>query len=193
MAPKSFLPIANIMALLVSMLFMFQSESLVNAQTFAPSPFPPQVRVWILSPNESAAESAVPLTINVNFYYGSAPVSSEISIQNVVCEYSLDSGKWENIPFIEVTANETWSHPLYQQMAHVVNCTYSTTLQGLSEGAHFMNVTVKSDVASDANASVYFTVVQQSEPFPTTLVVGTIIVAITVVALLVYFLSKRKH
>ncbi len=272
---KLFLPTAIIVALLASMLFGFQSESLVNAQILSPSPFPPQIRVWILSPNESSAESAIPLNITVRFYYGSAPVSSEISVQDVVCEYSIDDSEWENIPFIEVTANETWSHPFYQQMVHVVNCTYSTTLQGLSEGLHFIKVTVKSDVASDANASayftllgpdilisspqnktystrdipltfetnksitwtaysldnqenvvtggnttltglaagshslvvyaqdtdgqtrtsetIYFTVAQQSEPFPITLLLATIaIVAMGVVALLVYFVSKRK-
>lgn len=187
------LQLATIMVLLVSVLFGLQSESLASAQGRSPSSFPPQTRVWILSPNESYTESAIPLTINVRFYYGSAPASSEITVQNVVCKYSLDNSEWKNIPFIEVTANETWSHPLYQQMVHVVNCTYSTTLQDLSEGVHFIEVTVKSEVASDANASVYFTVAQQSEPFPTTLVVSTIaIVAIIVVALLVYFVSKRN-
>jgi hypothetical protein len=155
---KLFLPLAIVMALLAPMLFGFQLRNFVNAQILSSSPFPPQIRVWILSPNEFSAESAIPLTITVRFYYGSAPVSSEISIQNVVSEYSLDNGEWKNIPFVEATANETWSHPLYQQMVHVVNCTYSTTLQGLSEGLHFIKVTVKSDITSDANSSAYFTV-----------------------------------
>lgn len=191
MNPKSVLPIAIIMVLVTSTLFGLQSESFANAQTYSSS-FPPQVRVSILSPNGSYVESAIPLIITVRFYYGSAPVSREISVQNVTCEYSLDNGELKNIPFITVASNETWSHPFYQQMVHVVNCTYSTALPGLSEGLHFIKVTVKSDVASDANSSVYFTVLSpDAEPFPTW-IAAIIIIAVVGVAVLVFFRKIRK-
>jgi hypothetical protein len=71
----------------------------------------------------------------------------------------------------------------------------NSTLSGLSLGSH--NVTVyATDIAGNIGSSetVYFTVVEMSEPFPTMLIAG-ISVGITVVAgvgLLVYFKRHKK-
>ena len=156
---KSVLPIAIIFVLIASTLFGVQSVRFANADIYPPPSRFGIIIYWdISSPNGSYAQSAIPLTVDLLILYGTAPISPEISVQNVTCMYSLDNAEWKNISFIKVISSRVDSWPLYQQMVHEINCTYSTTLQGLSEGLHFINVTVKSDGDSWGTSQVYFTV-----------------------------------
>ncbi len=75
-----------------------------------------------------------------------------------------------------------------------VTITENTTLSGLSYGSHDLIVYANdTDGNTGTSETIYFTIAQQSEPFPTTLLVSTIvIIAIGGVALVVYFRKIKK-
>ena len=74
-----------------------------------------------------------------------------------------------------------------------VTVTGNTTLTGLSDGSHSLKVHAK-DTAGNTGASetIYFSVAQEAEPFPTWLVVAIVIIAVVGAALLVYFAKVKK-
>jgi multisubunit Na+/H+ antiporter MnhC subunit len=73
------------------------------------------------------------------------------------------------------------------------------TLSGLSNGLHNMTVYV-TDTAGNTGASetIYFTIINEtepepSEPFPTILVLGAIVItAVAVASVIIYLIRKRK-
>jgi hypothetical protein len=144
MNTKSALSIAVFLVLLASTLLGLQPQSFAaDAQAILA-----YIGVSIQSPNGSyPAPTPIPLNVNVELVYGTTTRSSnELSGQDVICKYSLDNSEWKDIPFIEVTS--TTSQPdLNFPFINIINCTYSTVLQGLSEGLHFINVTTYPDTA----------------------------------------------
>jgi len=70
----------------------------------------------------------------------------------------------------------------------------NTTLSRLSTGSHWLVVYANdTDGKTGTSETIYFTVVQQSEPFPITWIVGVaIIIAISGTAFLVYFKKIKK-
>ncbi|MCJ7560290.1 hypothetical protein MUO79_06690 [Candidatus Bathyarchaeota archaeon] len=150
---RTALALTLILALLVSTLLGLQSNSFVSAAYFAD--------VSIQSPKEFCNENAIPLTVNTQIIYGTTtPVDDKFSaqIQNTTCKYSLDNGEWKDVPFMGVTSRRSQpSINYYYGLVHILNCTYEVLLQDLSEGVHFINVTVKSP-DSWGDSSVYFTV-----------------------------------
>jgi hypothetical protein len=88
-------------------------------------------------------ESTIPLKVNASLVYGTTSIVDEFSLQTLICSYSLDSGEWKNITSVNVTSNESQPDMNYWYgLLHKLNVTFSTVLQGLSEGVHFINVTV---------------------------------------------------
>ena len=71
--------------------------------------------------------------------------------------------------------------------------TGNTTLSGLSDGSHSLTVYAK-DTAGNTGASetIYFSIAQHSELFPTWIAVAIVIIAVVAVALLVYFAKVKK-
>jgi hypothetical protein len=125
--------------------------------------------VLILSPqNKTYTTTEVPLTWACDE-------------QKIVADYTLD----------------LLSHtPLYAYFTLSGNASLpgNTTLTGLSNGTHTLTVYVITERGS-ASQTIYFTIAQetepQPEPFPTTLVIGSVIAATVIgLGLLVYF---KKH
>jgi len=146
-----------IWAFLASILVGFQFASFVDASATPAY----SVHVSIQSPNGSYSESTLPLIVNATLYFGTDAPSDEVSLQNVTCNYSLDNGEWKNVTSMMVTSYTTQPDiNFWSGLLHVINCTYNTTLQDLSEGSHLLNVTVKSDDTHQGSSSVYFTVVK---------------------------------
>ena len=77
-----------------------------------------------------------------------------------------------------------------------VTVTRNTTLSGLSYGSHNLIVYANdTDGNTGTSETIYFTIAQQSEPFPTTWIAATIIIvtiAVVGAALLVYFGKMKK-
>jgi hypothetical protein len=181
---RTALALALIWVLLASTLVGFQFVSFADARAIPAY----SVHVSIQSPNESYVESTIPLIVDVTLYYGTDTASDEVSLQNVTCKYSLDDGKWKNITAMTVTSHTTQPDiNFWSGLLHVINCTYNTTLQDLSEGSHFLNVTVKSDADHQGSSSVYFTVGYIPE-FPSW--APLLITLVTVLAVAVVY--KRK-
>jgi parallel beta-helix repeat protein len=138
-------------------LVCFQFVSFVDASEIPAY----SVHVSIQSPNGSYSESTLPLIVNSTLYIGTDAPPDEVSLQNVTCNYSLDNGEWKNVTSMRVTSHTTQPDiNFWSGLLHVINCTYNTTLQDLSEGSHLLNVTVKSDDNHQGSSSVYFTVVK---------------------------------
>jgi len=180
---RTALALTLIWALLASALVGCQFVSFADARAIPAY----SVHVSIQSPNGSYAESAIQLIVNVTLYFGTDSPSDEVSLQNVTCNYSLDNGEWRNITSMTVTSHTTQPDiNFWFGLLHVINCTYSTTLQDLSEGSHFLNVTVQSDADHQGSSSVYFTVGYIPE-FPS----WTILPLVVATTLIVIY-SKKK-
>lgn len=118
---------------------------------------------------------------------GTAPEIAVLSPENMTC-YATD------IP-LTFTVNEPISWIEYNlDYKTVREIESNSTLSGLSLGSH--NVTVYAiDIAGNIGSSetVYFTIAKASEPFPTALVVASVItVAVISVGLIVYFKKRKK-
>jgi hypothetical protein len=88
--------------------------------------------------------------------------------------------------------NESVSKVTYSLDGHEnVTITGNTTLNGLSNGAHNVIVYAQDNAGNiGAFETIYFSI---SEPFPTTLVVATIVsVAVVAAGLLLYFRKRRR-
>jgi hypothetical protein len=155
----------TIAALLASQLLGLHLVNLVNAieypiETYTPPSYSPYLHYVTIQPGNGTfyINSVIPLTVCIDFHYGKDTPNHEITVQdlqNVICQYSLDNADWHNIPFIEITSRSLQS--LLFGIYHV-NCTYNTTLQGLSEGSHLINITINPIFDSPRDYQVYFTV-----------------------------------
>jgi|WetSurMetagenome_2_1015567.scaffolds.fasta_scaffold02931_10 hypothetical protein len=129
------------MFLLISSLVGIQSASIVCATYSIES-----IQISVKSPHGTQTDSTIPIIVDVNFVYGTSSALDEFSFQNVSCSYSLDNGEWQRINNSNVTSNK--SQPdinFWDGLLHKLNVTYSTALQNLSEGMHFMNVTIEAN------------------------------------------------
>ena len=104
--------------------------------------------IEVQSPQGSYANnSAIPIILNVELGYGTTEKSQfyrEFSSQDILCAYSLDNGEWVNVQFIKVTSNKAqWD--LNFPFINIIDCNYSTTLQGLTTGSHSLRFTVYSN------------------------------------------------
>jgi hypothetical protein len=148
MNKKTLLAAASLLALLVSTLLRLQFASTASAYTvpgytpYAYPPYPDSISASIVSPNGTYDESVIPVTIDVDVeivfntpsYAGQQ--AYDLSVQLVICRYSLDGANWKNIPFDRVTLSEDRSDAIWQQEISTVDCLYSAVLSGLSVGEH---------------------------------------------------------
>jgi hypothetical protein len=113
------------------------------------------LRVSIQSPYGEYVNSFIPLIVEASFIYGTTSTIDEFSFHNVICSYRLDDGEWQNITAIDVISNVSQPDINYWNgLLHKLNVTYSTVLGNLSEGLHFINVTVcANDSFGSINAS----------------------------------------
>jgi len=92
-----------------------------------------------------------------------------------------------------VTESVSWIAYSLDGQANVT-VTGNTTLTGLSDGSHSLKVYANdTDGNAGASETIYFSVSQEAEPFPTTWIVAAIVlVAVVGAALLVYFVKGKK-
>jgi hypothetical protein len=89
------------------------------------------------------ANTNITLIVRASFRYGTTSTLDEFSFENITCRYSLDNGEWKNITSKKVTSNTaTPDINFWNGYMHTLNVTYKTVLEGLPEGAHFINVTL---------------------------------------------------
>ncbi len=103
------------------------------------------IEVSIQKPEDAHVEANTNITLIVraSFRYGTTSTLDEFSFENITCRYSLDKGEWKNITSKNVTSNTaTPDINFWNGYMHTLNATYKTVLEGLPEGAHFINVTL---------------------------------------------------
>lgn len=138
MNTKSMLNTAIMLMFTASILVGMQSVSFVYAAYSVNS-----LQMSIQLSGGEYVESTIPLQVNASLVYGTTSIVDEFSLQTLICSYSLDSGEWKNITSVNVTSNESQPDMNYWYgLLHKLNVTFSTVLQGLSEGLHFINVTI---------------------------------------------------
>ena len=95
------------------------------------------------APNASFEETCIPLIVDVSLIYGTTTILDEFSLENLTCSYSLDNGEWREITSINAKSNISQPDIDYWNgLLHKLNLTCSTTLQGLTDGVHSVNITL---------------------------------------------------
>ena len=133
------------------------------------------------APNASFEETGIPLIVDVSLIYGTTTTIDEFSLENLTCSYSLDNGEWRKITSTNVTSNTSQPDINYWNgLLHKLNLTCSTTLQGLTEGVHSVNINltiVDSSGTYQSTSQANFAInlqpepTPEPEPFPTTLLI----------------------
>ena len=104
---------------------------------------PNSIGLEIQSPSGlTTYNSSIPVDLKMELLYGMATnqYCTGISNRDITCKYSLDNGEWIDVPFTGMTVNRTqWD--INYPFVNIIDCTYKTTLQGLSAGTHSINFT----------------------------------------------------
>lgn len=103
-----------------------------------------EAEIQIISPADNGSYTGdVSLNISIRFSaYSEAPNSSVIPYQDISCIYQLDNSEWTNASLYSASDNgfRDWVNGGYW---NIIKCNYSALLQGLSNGAHLLNVSLK--------------------------------------------------
>ena len=129
----------GISVLLVSTLFGVQPVSFANALTYTN---PTTYSASIQSP-ENGAYFSSSFTSTFNLWFDGITPNVQVSVQNVICKYSLDDGEWKDAQFQKTITSRVFK-------GWIVGCEYSTVLHGLSQGLHSIKV------MSNPVSQVYF-------------------------------------
>ena len=123
--------------------------------------------IEIQMPNHTGAYAGVfPLDVNIEYYtYRRTDARVAIPFQTYSCIYSVDNGEWKAASLLP-NASQGWCVSLANGGGYTeVFCNYHADLQVLSDGLHFINVTVTpSEVwchdahVGDTESSMYFAV-----------------------------------
>lgn len=116
--------------------------------------------------HDGAYVGALTFNVSIEFYNNSpTKLSRAVPYQNITCIYSVDNGEWKNASFNALTDSKKCPSLANGGYWYEEFCTYGAVAQGLSEGLHFINVTVTpSEVHSHdsyslgSDSSLYFTV-----------------------------------
>ena len=100
-----------------------------------------------ISPTDNGSYTGgVPLNISVWFSARSdAPNSSLIPYRDISCIYQLDNGEWRNASLYYTSEQSAWYDPTFQGYWNQLSCNYSAVLQGMSNGAHLLDIDLKPD------------------------------------------------
>lgn len=156
-----------------------------------------EATIQIISPvNNETCTGDVSLNISVHFHAKSYDfnTSSVIPYQDINCFYQLDNGEWKNASLCFASEQRAFWSWIARVHTTWVDCNYSALLQGLSNGAHFINVTLKPIGSILRGATVKFYVSSNSEQSATTEIVLSlaIISTIIIISTIVVVLRRRK-
>lgn len=127
------------------------------------------IAIRSLVENGTYLGSSVTLNARVQFevYANNSEEEKRIPFEEIQVLYSLDNGEWKQIPLLAADEGERPS-PNYPQYYKIVDCSYVTTLPPLSDGWHFIQISLNPALRSsqyhgdpsftvpNATASVHF-------------------------------------
>jgi hypothetical protein len=101
------------------------------------------IAIRSLVENGTYLGSSVTLNARVQFevYANNSEEEKRIPFEEIQVLYSLDNGEWKQIPLLAADEGER-SSPNYPQYYKIVDCSYVTTLPPLSDGWHFIQISL---------------------------------------------------
>jgi|YelNatPaOPRAMG01_1025707.scaffolds.fasta_scaffold36155_3 hypothetical protein len=187
--------------------FGFQRVRFVYAvPEFSPSEIYAVIK--IISPIDNGSYTGdVQLNISITFSaFSSGPNMGVIPYQKISCLYRVDGGEWKNASLVHTSGQQGFWNPPNANYWNLVRCNYSALLQGLSNGAHVLDITLKPDgidyfrVDGGYRAlkpTVIFHVFGNEPPAPTTqtensLITATLMATIIAISAPLIFRKIRK-
>ena len=168
------LSIVFILALLISIVAEVQVIQVAKANFM---PVPPKFTVQSPTNATYAVNTSVPLIVILNQTYVPFPNWTPVAY----CNYSLDGVEKGNITQTQITPapNGSVSEP------YVMNwCTFNTTLSGLTEGSHNIEIFAGSGTGRTASGNVYFSVGSNAVPeFPSWVILPLFLIMMLLVAI----------
>ncbi|MGB9853856.1 MAG: hypothetical protein ACPLRY_03495 [Candidatus Bathyarchaeales archaeon] len=146
MNSKFLAAVAVVSLVLPLALLGFQRIAFVYAlPEFSPSQI--QACIWVTSPVDNGFYTGdVPLNISIRFdVFTDGPNEGVIPYQKISCLYKLDDGEWKNASLVYTSGQQGFWNPPNADYANYVVCNYSALLEGLYNGAHILNITLKPD------------------------------------------------
>ncbi|MGB9960212.1 MAG: hypothetical protein ACPLKQ_06810 [Candidatus Bathyarchaeales archaeon] len=103
--------------------------------------------VQVVSPVDNGFYTGnVPLNISISFnVFSSGPNEGVIPYQKISCLYKVDNGEWKNASLVYTSGQQGFWNPPNANYWNYVECNYSALLEGLYNGAHVLNITLKPD------------------------------------------------
>jgi hypothetical protein len=68
-----------------------------------------------------------------------------IPIQNISCVYSLDNSEWQNLTLVSFKESPPFASYVNKWYYKVMDINYTTTLQNITGGLHFLKIAMKPD------------------------------------------------
>jgi hypothetical protein len=107
-----------------------------------------------ISPADNASYiREVPVNISVRFYAFSDAKNALVPFQDIICLYRVDNGEWQNATLHNASGQRYAGSPISKTWENYVDCYYNATLQGLSNGAHLLDIDFKPDLSDHLRSS----------------------------------------
>lgn len=153
------------MIIIISLVFSLLQFGFLRAHATPKFPFKNVIAgIQNISPTDNGSYTGdVPLNISVRFSARSdAPNSSLLPYQEITCIFQLDNGEWRNASLYSASEQRAWYDPTFQGYWNQLDCNYSAVLQGLSNGAHLLDIDLKPDLDYHYRISSNGTLVQKN-------------------------------
>jgi hypothetical protein len=138
----------------------------------------------VTTPLENSTHSNSDIAVNLTLRLGGYEFGSNthyFPLQSISCVYSLDGSDWQNMTFVSAFEDEQWPSCLFWYSETWVN--YTTTLQDVAEGSHYVTIEVKPDSLRTNQTLIHFNVISQ----PSTQLVSPLTVGVIGVIFVVTF------
>ena len=162
--------------LCISLLLLSHDLALCNSE-FSTKQI--KAAIMITSPTDYASYIGN-VTLNVFILFDvhtSESSANMIPYQNVTCLYQVDNGQYQNASLYYASEQTSWPDIPYNSYGNEMQCNYTASLEGLSNGLHSLKITLEpSDItyyfvnssAVNVPATVHFYAYQtNSTPTPT--------------------------
>jgi hypothetical protein len=96
-----------------------------------------------LSPTFNESHTGeIPLNLTIGYASQTPTNSTLIPYQEIVCQYNVDNGSWNNATLVSASTQKVWYDPTFRGYWNQIDCNYSGLLEELSNGRHSMNITL---------------------------------------------------
>jgi hypothetical protein len=106
-----------------------------------------------ISPSDNGSyigDIGVNITVHFSGYSRYKPL---IPYQEINCLIRVDNGEWQNASLVSASPQKHYGLPANRVNVNYVDCIYNATLNGLSNGAHLLDIDLKPDIENHVRTS----------------------------------------